>query len=75
MTYPTNAELLATVEENPDWLQDLLDEDMDGLFDDGLGDCVTDAICLGPPDLWCVVYVYVPLPDWCGTVLYIFRWE
>jgi len=29
---PSNEELLAKVEENPPWLQEWLDEDMEGMF-------------------------------------------
>lgn len=51
----TNEELLATVEENPDWLEEWLDEDMTGLF--------------GPEPLMFYYDVVSPMyPNWCNVV-------
>lgn len=75
MQTPTNEEVLAMVEENPDWLEEWLDEDMTGLFGPEPEPLVFyyDAVSPVHPD-WCNIFYVLEYWDGPTAVYYVFRW-
>lgn len=73
MQTPTNEKLLAMVEENPDWLEEWLDEDMTGLFEPKPLVFYYDVVSPVHPD-WCNIFYVLECWGGTATVYYVFRW-
>lgn len=73
MQTPTNEELLAMVEENPDWLEEWLDEDMTGLFEPEPLVFYYDVVSPVQP-AWCNIFYVLAYWDGPAAVYYVFRW-
>ena len=72
MQTPTNEELLVMVEENPDWLEEWLDENMTGLFEPEPLVFYYDGLNTHP--YWYNIFYVLACWDGPAAVYYVFRW-